>query len=89
MNEFAWLHQHHAGKLDRMGKRKTTDEEIARRRHNCEQVAAISAFDGRRPSPEFLVLRERYIVGEITVKEFQKLVLARWKRTPEQKPENP
>lgn len=51
-----------------------------RRREDMKQIAAISAFEGLIPSPEFEALGERYISGEISIKEFRKEIDSRWKR---------
>lgn len=54
--------------------------ELETRRRNVAQVAAISAFEGLTPTPDYERLRGRYVSGEISAREFKKLVLNRWKR---------
>jgi len=51
-----------------------------KRRENIRQIAAISSFEGLRPTPEYEGLRARYILGAISAQEFKKEVLGRWKR---------
>ncbi|MFC3320790.1 antitoxin VbhA family protein [Mesorhizobium cantuariense] len=50
------------------------------RHEDMRQIAAISEFEGLTPSPAFKALRERYISGEISIKEFRKEIDSRWKR---------
>lgn len=67
-----------AGKAARPVMGETSD--IEARRHLVEQVAAISAFEGLTPSPAYKLLRDRYVSGEISAREFKRLVAQRWKR---------
>ncbi|HEV7369736.1 antitoxin VbhA family protein [Arenibaculum sp.] len=54
--------------------------EIAARREEVGQIAAISAFEGLRPTPEYEHLRDSYASGEISARTFKERVLGRWKR---------
>lgn len=50
------------------------------RRDDVRQIAAISALEGLRPTPEYEELRSRYVSGELSAAEFKSEVLARWTR---------
>ena len=50
------------------------------RRRDMEQIAAISAFEGMKPTPDYERIRSRYVSGEISAQEFKQLILDRWKR---------
>ncbi|AWU95624.1 antitoxin VbhA family protein [Azospirillum sp. M2T2B2] len=54
--------------------------ETGSRRADMNQMAAISAFEGMRPKPDFALLRDRYASGEISAAEFRSQVLGRWKK---------
>lgn len=53
--------------------------EVEVRARDMQQIAAISAFEGMRPTPDYEQLRSRYTSGEIGAQEFKRLVLERWK----------
>lgn len=59
----------------------TDHMETGSRRADMNQMAAISAFEGLRPKPDFALLRDRYASGEISAAEFRSQVLGRWKKT--------
>ena len=50
------------------------------RHEDMRQIAAISAFEGLRPTPDYEKLRSSYVSGEFSASEFKTKVLARWKR---------
>lgn len=51
------------------------------RHEDVRQIAAISAFEGLLPTPDYEELRNRYASGELSAREFKAMVLARWTRT--------
>lgn len=55
-----------------------SQEELEQRLQDVKQIAAISRFEGLEPSPEYQALRDRYVMGEIDVRQFKAAVLRRW-----------
>jgi hypothetical protein len=52
---------------------------VKERREIVKQVAAISAFEGMYPTPDYEALRGRYASGEISASEMKALILENWR----------